>query len=120
MRVPVSAYAPLVSTLQIAHQRGLFRNDVSPSSIFAVQTGEAAHALLLSDWGSAATAAEMVGANLNIPTRRLYYNNTSAGGTFGAAADLCALVRSAFYLTQATFNSSRAANYDGLKALLQL
>ena len=144
MRVPVSAYASLVSTLQIAHQRDLFHNDVSPSSMFAVHTGDAAYTVLLNDWGSAATAAEIAGGKVNIGTRDLYYN-TSARDTFGAAADLCALVRSVFYLTQATFNSSdantcveldaimekqlpmwraalglaRVADYDGLKALLQ-
>lgn len=144
IRVPVSAYAPLVSTLQIAHQRGIYHNDVSPSSMFVVHTGEAEYAVLLNDWGSAATAEEILGGNVNIGTRELYYN-TSAPGTFGAAADLCALVRSVFYLTQATFNSSdintcgeldgimekqlpvwrealrlaRAADYDGLKLLLQ-
>ena len=144
MRLPVSTYAPFVTTLQIAHQRGLFHNDVSPSSMYAVHTGDAAYAVLLNDWGSAATAAEIAGGKVNIGTRPLYYN-TSARGTFGAAADLCALVQSVFYLTQATFNSSdantcveldaivekqlpvwrealrlaRAADYNGLKALLQ-
>lgn len=142
LRAPVSAYAPLVATLQIAHQRGLFHNDVSPSSMFAVRRGGAGYEMLLNDWGSAATAAD-IAAGDNIGTRKLYYNTSTRD--FGAAADLCALVRSVFYLTQATFNSSdtntcaeldaimekqlpvwrealalaRAANYDGLKDLLQ-
>jgi hypothetical protein len=140
MRVPVSAYASLVSTLQIAHKRGLLHNDVSPSSVFAMPTGD----VLLNDWGSSATAAE-IKRGMAIGTRALYYN-TSTTRPFGAAADLCALVRSVFYLTQATFSSgdtntcaemdaimekqlpvwrkalrlARSTNYAGLKALLAL
>eukprot|EP00981_Chlorochromonas_danica_P004782 scaffold963_cov320-Ochromonas_danica.AAC.2 len=127
-----------------AHQRGLFHNDVSPSSMFAVRADQNTYEVLLNDWGSAGTAAELACGNVAIGTRELYYD-TSARGTFGAAADLCALVRSVFYLTQATFHPSdantcaeldtimekqlpvwrealglaRAEDYDGLKALLQ-
>jgi hypothetical protein len=63
MRVPVSAYAPLVSTLQIAHHRDLFHNDVSPSSMFVVRTDVAGFAVLLNDWGGAAMTAEIADTN---------------------------------------------------------
>ena len=113
MRLPVSAYAPLVATLKIAHGRDLYHNDVSPSCFFAMNGADGSSWILLNDWGSAASAAEIANNSDNIGTRLLYYN------AFGAAADLSALVRSIFYLTQATFNCSDATTCAELDAIMR-
>lgn len=143
VRLPVSAYAPLVSTLQTAHSRNLFHNDIAPSSVFGeTSTPQSGYTVLLNDWGSAASAQEIEQMS-TMATRKLFYDIT-ANSSFGAAADLSALVRTIFHLTQATFRPedatvaseldtimrkqlpvwrtaldlAAAADYDGLRALL--
>eukprot|EP01031_Cornospumella_fuschlensis_P027350 gene27350-33035_t len=116
MRLPVSAYAPLVTVLKIAHSRNLYHNDIAPSSLFAVSS-QLEVKVILNDWGSAASREELDVAS-SMHTRKLFYN-IRARNPFGAAADLAALVRSIFYLTQVTFVLDSASDCVELDAIMR-
>jgi hypothetical protein len=96
IRVPVAAYVSLLTPLETSHKSGHFHNEVSPSC-FLLAT-ESPVTMLLNDFGSTATEVELAGLT-RVCTRTLFYD-VEAQVPFG---DLCAFVRSVFYLTQATF-----------------
>ena len=100
----MSAFAPIVATLRKAHLLNVYHCDVAPENLLAVDGS-----MLLNDFGNA-VMAEYIGG-IEIATRRLYYDPP----TFGAASDLCTFVRSAFYLTQKTFDRN-----DGIRSCQQI
>lgn len=128
VRLPISAYAPVVSTLKIAHERDVYHNDISPSNMFAVvpmlsvsassssSSSAAAAKVLLNDFGSASTLDE-IRQGCKVGTRELYYE-LSPVACFGAAADLCALVRSVFVLTQYTFDPASVSTCHELDEIM--
>ena len=99
---PVSAYAPIVLALAHAHANDIYHNDIAPQNIFGVFTTSGDVMIILNDFGSATGMAQIT-SNASIPSRPMYYD-TSAEVRFGAKADLLALVRSIFVLSQSTFN----------------
>jgi hypothetical protein len=102
IRPPVSAYAPIVLALAHAHANDVYHNDIAPQNIFGVAPTSGDVTTILNDFGSATGMAQIT-SNISIPSRPLYYD-TSAEVRFGAKADLLALVRSIFVLSQSTFN----------------
>lgn len=106
VRLPVSAYADIVGTLKYSHENNLFHNDIAPHNLFGFYHG-GEQVALLNDFGSATTHEE-IQTLAQIASRPLYYSS------FGAAADLSALVRSVFVLTQQTFS------LDGMDTAQQL
>lgn len=102
IRPPVSAYAPIVLALAHAHANDVYHNDIAPQNIFGVTPTSGDVTTILNDFGSATGMAQIT-SNASIPSRPLYYD-TSAEVRFGAKADLLALVRSIFVLSQSTFN----------------
>jgi hypothetical protein len=115
--LPIASYAPLVKILQIAHDRDVFHNDISPENLFAViddgapslSTGKApseseSRTVLLNDFGSACSTDELI-KGVKIGTRSMYYMvGNQHRQAFGAIGDLCALVRSVFVITQRTYH----------------
>ena len=109
--LPISAFAPLVQTLSAIHSRELLHNDISPDNIFAVRCSETQYQVFLNDFGSALTMEEVRRTDI-ARTRVLYYDH------FGADADLLALVRSVFYITQRTFDPSAVRTCAELDAVM--
>ena len=100
VRLPISAFATLVGTLETSHSLNLCHNDICPENMFAVEDEESdSYFVLLNDWGSSMTFEEVAAAE-KFCTHEQYYNV----GNMGAAEDLAALVRSVFVLTQCTFS----------------
>jgi hypothetical protein len=119
VRLSVAHYAGLVTTLKKAHARDVYHNDIAPDNLFAVLDESGADFfVMLNDFGSAASAAELAGA-FTVETRRLFYRRDKQGKIpFGGAEDLRALVRSVFYLTQSTFNANEAETAEQLDAIM--
>ena len=109
--LPISSFAPLVQTLQTIHSRQLLHNDISPDNIFAVHISKSKYQVFLNDFGSAMTIEEVKRTNI-ARTRVLYYDH------FGPDADLLALVRSIFYITQRTFDASAVHKCADLDAVM--
>ena len=105
VRLPIHAYAPLVDTLLHAHNQHLCHIDVSGDNMFAVrQMGGEGYEVLLNDWASSMTYAEVETAE-KFFTHALYYDVAR----MGPSEDLTALVRSVFVLTQCTFSRVQTA-----------
>eukprot|EP01031_Cornospumella_fuschlensis_P034770 gene34770-42106_t len=102
MRLPVSAYAPLVTALKMAHSRNLYHNDIAPSSLFAVSSPLEVK-VILNDWGSAASREELEAAS-SMNTRKLFYNIQP---------------EAIFYLTQVTFVLDSASDCVELDAIMR-
>jgi len=122
IRLSIAAYAPIVDVLRDAHSKDLFHNDVAPENMFAVKQPTGEYIVILNDFGSAASKDEIQDAHdigEAIGTRELYYSAGSGAVWFGAAADLGALARSVFYLTQATFDTKTVTTAQGLDAIMK-
>lgn len=102
--VSISAFAPLVRALQAIHKDHC-HNDVCPQNIIVVHNEASEDAqLFLIDFGSACLKKE-IESNPPILSHPLYYDQES-NRVFGPQADLAALVRSCYCMTQSTTNSA--------------
>lgn len=122
VRLSIADYAPIVHTLQAAHAKDLYHNDVSPYNLFAVCRDDGSYGVMLNDFGSSTNSAELAEVNAgrrSIATRALFYADTSDRLAFGPAADLRALVRSLFYLTQCTFDPATVTTATRLDATMR-
>ena len=100
IRLPVSAYSPIVFALKYAHANDIFHNDIAPQNLLGITLPDNSKIALLNDFGSACGQDTIVNRLSSIASRPLFYREDYG---FGAKADLCAFVRSIFYLTQLTF-----------------
>ena len=113
-RPAISDYAPIVKALQHAHTQEFFHNDIAPQNLFCTVKTNNEVTVFLNDFGSAATREE-IDNGMSIASRPMYYEY----GRFGAAADLLALVRSIFVLTQCTFHPATADSAAKLDAIMR-
>lgn len=114
IRLAVDAFAPIVNALKYAHQQcDVFHNDISPENLFGVKQEDGSYTAMLNDFGSACSQSEL-DTGVRIGTRRLFYDNG-----FGARADLVGLVRSIFYLTQATFVYGKVTTAEELDGVMR-
>ena len=112
VRLPISAYANLVSTLRRCHELKLCHNDVCPDNMFAVlqmSNNKNEYYVILNDWGTSMTWNEMQ-TSYKVATRLQYYDQE-----MGPGQDVAALVRSVFSLTMLTFDPvSQAKELDDI------
>lgn len=123
VRLSIAEYAPIVRALQDAHTKDLFHNDISPDNLLAVRGPGDGRSVLLNDFGRATSATELADASSgyrSIATRSLFYANAVGELSFGAAADLRAVVRSVFYLTQRTFDPVSVTTAGTLEAHMRM
>jgi hypothetical protein len=122
VRLSIADYAPIVHTLQAAHAKDLYHNDVSTDNLFAVSQDDGSYRVMLNDFGSSTNSAELAEVSTgrrSIATRALFYADPSDTLTFGAVADLRALVRSLFCLTQCTFDPAAVTTANRLDATMR-
>jgi hypothetical protein len=121
VRLSIAYYAPIVDALTQAHAANVFHNDVAPANLCAVRGDDGSYRVLLNDFGSATTEEELANvrsAGEKIATRVLFYGDATDSLTFGRAADLRALVRSVFFLTQCTFDPTVVTTAAALERVM--
>lgn len=116
IRLPLSAYAMIVLALQYAHANDIYHNDIAPDNLVGTKLPDQSLIALLIDFGSACGQSTIQRRFYSIGTRALFYCNKEY--KFGAKADLCALVRSIFFLTQDTFARATPETAEDLDAII--
>lgn len=113
--LPISAYAHIIEALKYAHSNDVFHNDIAPQNLLGITLANKSMIALLNDFGSACGIDTIKKESSTIASRPLFYTKHQG---FGPEADLCAFVRSIFFLTQLTFIPADVKNAEQLDEII--
>ncbi len=104
--------------LQFAHQHDLFHCAISSHNLSCMSDANREnHLVMLRGFDNVRNSSE-IGNNPTKGASSLFYSQDS-DQPFGASADLCALVRSVFELTQSTYDLAQVATAAQLDSVIK-